>query len=227
MILRALKATLQIRGSDQQQLELINSVELLGMKLSFWGAGRLVQKRPLLCFHFQQLHIQVAGRNLLSIALVLGICLAFVTTVDMRRIGKFNNGIGEILHKFLGGNTKTIVIYFAVLYMIITTFVTFLATTRYLFGLGDIYKGLEFMKVVSDVKVPINAVAFTLGTAALGILVNHTEYLVRAADFGLSSLLLLVAAAATKSVLSQGKIPWIEGATTMGLAGFMGLSFIH
>jgi hypothetical protein len=64
-----LKATLQIRGSDQQQLELINSVELLGMKLSFWGPGRLVQKRPLLCFHFQQLHIQVAGRNLLSIAL--------------------------------------------------------------------------------------------------------------------------------------------------------------
>ena len=165
--------------------------------------------------------------NLLSIALVLGICLAFVTTVDMRRIGKFNNGIGEILHKFLGGNTKTIVMYFAVLYMIITTFVTFLATTRDLFGLGDIYKGLEFMKVVSDVKVPINAVAFTLGTAALGILVNHTEYLVRAADFGLSSLLLLVAAAATKSVVSQGKIPWIEGATTAALTGLLGLSFVH
>jgi hypothetical protein len=69
MILRALKASLQIRGSDQQQLELINSVELLGMKLSFWGPGRLVKKRPLLCFHFQKLHIQVAGRNLLSIAL--------------------------------------------------------------------------------------------------------------------------------------------------------------
>ena len=165
--------------------------------------------------------------NLLSIALVLGVSLAFVTTVDMRRIGKFNNGIGEILHKFLGGNTKTIVIYFAVLYMIVTTFVTFLATTRYLFGLGDIYKGLEFMKVVSDVKVPINAVAFTLATAALGILVNHTEYLVRAADFGLSSLLLLVAAAATKSVVSQGKIPWIEGATTAALTGLLGLSFVH
>lgn len=165
--------------------------------------------------------------NLLSIALVLGVSLAFVTTVDMRRIGKFNNGIGEILHKFLGGNTKTIVIYFAVLYMIVTTFVTFLATTRYLFGLGDIYKGLEFMKVVSDVKVPINAVAFTLATAALGILVNHTEYLVRAADFGLSSLLLLVAAAATKSVVSQGKVPWIEGATTAALTGLLGLSFVH
>jgi amino acid transporter len=165
--------------------------------------------------------------NLLSITLVLGICLAFVTTVDMRRLWTFNNGIGEILHKFLGGNTKTIVTYFAVIYMIVTTFVTFLASTRYLFGLGEIYKGLDFMKVVTEAKVPINAVAFTLATAAIGILVNHTEYLVRAADFSLSSLLLLVAAAATKSVASQGKIPWIEGATTVGLAGLLGLSFVH
>ena len=165
--------------------------------------------------------------NLLSIALVLGICLAFVTTVDMRRLWTFDNGIGEILHKFLGGNTKTIVIYFAVLYMIITTFVTFLATTRYLFGLGEVYKGLDFMKVVTEAKVPINAVLFTLSTAAIGILVNHTEYLVRAADFGLSALLLMVAAAATKSIASQGKIPWIEGTTTAALAGFMGLSFVQ
>lgn len=165
--------------------------------------------------------------NLLSIALVLGICLAFVTTVDMRRLWKFDNGIGEILHKFLGGNTKMIVTYFAVLYMIITTFVTFLATTRYLFGLGDVYKGLDFMKVVTEAKVPINAVLFTLSTAALGIIVNHKESLVRAADFGLSALLLMVAAAATKSVVSQGKIPWIEATTTVGLAGFMGLSFVQ
>jgi basic amino acid/polyamine antiporter, APA family len=165
--------------------------------------------------------------NLLSITLVLGICLAFVTTVDMRRLWTFDNGIGEILHKFLGGNTKTIVTYFAVLYMIITTFVTFLATTRYLFGLGDVYKGLDFMKVVTEAKVPINAVLFTLVTAALGIIVNHKESLVRAADFGLSALLLMVAAAATKSVASQGKIPWIEGTTTMGLAGLLGLSFVQ
>ena len=145
----------------------------------------------------------------------------------MRRLWKFDNGIGEILHKFLGGNTKMIVTYFAVLYMIITTFVTFLATTRYLFGLGDVYKGLDFMKVVTEAKVPINAVLFTLSTAALGIIVNHKESLVRAADFGLSALLLMVAAAATKSVVSQGKIPWIEGTTTAALAGFMGLSFVH
>jgi len=164
--------------------------------------------------------------NLISIALVLGICLAFVTTVDMWSLRNFDNGIGEILQVFLGGSTKTFVKYFAVIYMIITTFVAFLATTRYIFGLGDVYKSLETFKVVNEEKVPINAVIFTLIASAICIFVNHTENLVRAADFGLSALLLIVAAAATKSVASQGKVPWIEGTTTAALAGFLGLSFV-
>jgi amino acid transporter len=113
-------------------------------------------------------------------------CLAFVTTVDMWSLRSFDNGIGDILQGFLGGRTKTIITYFAVIYMIVTTFVTFLATTRYVFGLGDVYKSLDFFKRVNDNKSPTNAIMVTLLTAAAGILVNHVEYLVRAADFGLS-----------------------------------------
>ena len=164
--------------------------------------------------------------NLISILLVAGMCLAFVTTVDMWSLTSFDNGIGDILQGFLGGHTKTIVTYFAVIYMIVTTFVTFLATTRYVFGLGDVYKSLDFFKRVNDAKSPTNAIMVTLLTAALGILVNHTEYLVRAADFGLSALLLIVASAATKSVVSEGKIPWVEAPTAVALAGFLGLSFV-
>ena len=68
-ILRSLKATLQIKESEEHNLELINSVELLGIRLSFCGPGRLVQRRPLLFFHFHHLHLDVAGRRLLSIPL--------------------------------------------------------------------------------------------------------------------------------------------------------------
>ena len=165
--------------------------------------------------------------NLISIALILGICLAFVSTVDMRGLKTYDNGIGNILQKFLGGNTKVVVVYFSVIYMIITTFITFLASTRYLFSLGAEYNFLEPMKVLNEAKVPINAVLFTLIASALCILVNHTEYLVRAADFGLSVMLLLVASAATKSVYDKGKVPWIEGSTAAALAGLAGLSFIR
>lgn len=165
--------------------------------------------------------------NLLSIGLVLGICLAFVTTVDMRRLKNYDNGLGDIFQKVLGGNTKTVITIFAIVYMIVTTFIVFLSTTRYLYGLGDIYKNLDFMKTVNEMKVPTNAVLCTLGLSAVCILGNHIEYLIRAADFGLSALLLLVAAAATKSLVDKGKIPWIEGPTTVALAGLAGLTFVR
>jgi hypothetical protein len=165
--------------------------------------------------------------NMLAIGLVLGICLTFITSVDMRRLKSYDNGIGESLQKFLGGNTKTMVMYFSVIYMIITTFVAFLASTRYLFGLGAEYKLLESMRGLNEEKVPINAVFLTLGLSALCILVNHTEYLVRSADLGLSVMLLFVASAATKSTYDKGKIPWVEGSTAAALAGLAGLSFVR
>jgi hypothetical protein len=83
------------------------------------------------------------------------------------------------------------------------------------------------MKTVNEAKVPMNAVLSTLGLCAVCILGNHIEYLIRVADFGLSALLLLVAAAATKSVVDKGKIPWIEAPTTVALAGLAGLSFVR
>lgn len=165
--------------------------------------------------------------NLISVLVILGISLAFVSTVDMRRLKSYENGIGDILQKFLGGNTKTIVMYFSVIYMIITSFIVFLSSTRYLFSLGSEYKFLESMKVLNEAKVPIYAVLLSILASALCILVNHTEYLVRAADFGLSVMLLFVASAATKSVYDRGEVPWIEGATTAGLAGLAGLSFVR
>lgn len=159
--------------------------------------------------------------NALSTSLVLGLCIAFVTSVDMRKLRNFDNGIGEIFQAYLGGNTKTAVTYFSVIYMIITTFVAFLATTRYMYGLGDVYKGLEFMKTVNEAKAPTTAIFSTLATSAATILVNHAEWLVRAADFSLASLLFLVASAAAKE---KGAL--VEGGTAVSFAGLMALSFL-
>ena len=159
--------------------------------------------------------------NALSTSLVLGLCIAFVTSVDMRKLRNFDNGIGEIFQAYLGGNTKTAVTYFSVIYMIITTFVAFLATTRYMYGLGDVYKGLEFMKTVNEAKAPTTAIFSTLATSAATILVNHAEWLVRAADFSLASLLFLVASAAAKE---KGTL--VEGGTAVSFAGLMALSFL-
>lgn len=68
-ILRALRAALQNSASGHQDLELINSVELLGIKIGFRGPGRLVRLTALLCFRFHRLKVQVAGRTVFSIPL--------------------------------------------------------------------------------------------------------------------------------------------------------------
>jgi L-asparagine transporter-like permease len=164
--------------------------------------------------------------NLLSIVLVLGLCLAFIVFVDMKNIKYYDDSIGNIFGAFFGKQGKFIGTYFSVIYMIITTFVTFLATTRYIYGLGEKYKALDFITMLNQAKVPINSIGVTLAASAAAILVNHTETLVRVADFGLSSLLFMVAGAATRSVVLQGKIPWIEAPTAVGLLGMLGLSFM-
>lgn len=164
--------------------------------------------------------------NLLSIALVLGLCLAFIVLVDMKNLKYYDDSIGNIFGALFGSNAKYAGTYLSVIYMIVTTFVTFLATTRYIYGLGENYKILEFTRVLNEAKVPVYSVALTLLTSAVAILVNHTETLVRFADFGLSFMLLMVASAATHSVVSQDKIPWIEAPTAAGLLGLLGLTFI-
>lgn len=68
-LLRAAQARLAIKIVDTDELELHNSIGLLGITLSFKGPGVLVQKRPLLQFYFQKLQIGIAQIHLISFSL--------------------------------------------------------------------------------------------------------------------------------------------------------------
>ena len=164
--------------------------------------------------------------NGISITMVLGLALAFTSWVNMKRLKFYDNGIGDIAQVFLGGGSKTYTAWFAVIYMIITTFVTFLATTRYLYSLADLYPLLAPLKYMNSEKAPSFSILLTTITSAIGILLNNIEYLVRLSDFGLSTLLVMVAAASTKSQILEGKTPWVEGLTTASLLGLLGISFV-
>lgn len=164
--------------------------------------------------------------NAISILLTLGLCLAFVTWVNMKKLYSFENGVGEILQSLLGGNMGFYAVLLAVIYMIMSTFVKFFATTRYMYGLSEINKSLEPLRVLNESKAPSNTIWLTAALAGIGILVNHTEYLIRFSDFGLSTLLVTMSAAAMKLSLDAGNVPWVEGATTAAFAGLMGISFM-
>jgi L-asparagine transporter-like permease len=164
--------------------------------------------------------------NGISIFLTLGLCLAFVSWVNIKKLDCFENGVGAILDSLLGGNISTTVMICSVVYMMVTTFVAFLATTRYIYGLAEHEKALKPLRKLNEKNAPENTIWLTTGLAALGIMVNHTEYLVRFADFGLSTLLLTMGAAATKLGFLNGQIPITEAATTAAFAGLMGISFM-
>lgn len=163
--------------------------------------------------------------NGLCFFLLIGVCLAYVTWVNYAKLGNHDNAIGDIVQHFLGGNSKSVVKYIAIIYLLLTTFVTFLATSRYLYGFSEDFKTMNFLSKLNEAKAPMNAILLTGVVASFGILMNHTETLVRLSDFGLSAMLLLVSAAATKYMYDKGKMPWIEGLTTTAFAGLMGLSF--
>ena len=162
--------------------------------------------------------------NIISSVLTLGMCLAFVSWVNIRKLTHYDNGLGDILQVFLGGNAKQWVMVGSVAYMIITTFVAYLATTRYIYGLAEQHSSLSMLRGLNENKVPTKTVALTTIASAATILINHIEKLVRLSSVSLSSMLILVSAAATKSMVEQGKLPLIEGLTTASFVGLMGLS---
>ena len=163
--------------------------------------------------------------NIISILLLTGAIIGYITWVDLKSLSSFDNPLGELFHVFLGGNTRDIFINVAVSFMGLTTFVVFLATTRYLYGLSELYPRLAFLKSMNAAKVPDTAVYTTFGIASLAALLNHTEVLLRMSDVGLAVQLAAVAAAATVTQFKKGHLPLIEGATTVALSAVLGSVF--
>ena len=163
--------------------------------------------------------------NLISIILLIGVVLAYICWVDIGSLKSYDNPIGEVFQVFLGGYTREIFIGFAVMFMVITSFVIFLVTTRYLYGLADEYPVLAPLKSVNAAKVPDTAIYTTFGISSAVAFLNHTESLLRLTDLGLGIQLLTVAGAATVSQIKAGAFPLIEGATTAALTAVLASVF--
>jgi L-asparagine transporter-like permease len=124
-----------------------------------------------------------------------------------------------MLNNILGMNVKEYFSVIAVFFMIITMFVVFLSTTRYLFSIGEKYENLKFLTVLNENKVPTAPIIATTAVVSATVLINHFGTLVSIADLALGGFLFLVAAAATKFKYDKGEIPIVEGLTATGFIG--------
>ena len=105
--------------------------------------------------------------------------------------------------------------------MIVTGFISFLATTRYMYSLGREHTYLESFTYLNDNKVPWVSVLATTIIAGAAILNNHVFTLVKLSDLTLTVTLLMVSLAAMRAKLTKQKFPIIEGAATFSLLAIL------
>jgi len=156
--------------------------------------------------------------NTIAIVFVLGLSLAVVNFTDLRKVKPLERAIGFMLNNISGMNIRHYFYVIAVFFMIITMFVVFLATTRYIFSLGEKHN-LPILTKLNENKVPTVPIIATTAVVGVTVLINHFGTLVSIADLALGGFLFLVAAAATKSKYDKGEIPIIEGLTATGFIG--------
>jgi amino acid transporter len=161
--------------------------------------------------------------NSIAILFVLGLTFAVITFTDLQKVKPLEHVIGQMLNNVTGYNVKNYFNVIAVFFMIVTMFVTFLATTRYMYSLGDKYKS-EYFTALNENKAPVVPVALTTLLISVIVLINHVDILVGFADIALGSFLFLVAAAATVYKYQKGEIPVLEGLTASSFLGVFGAS---
>ena len=164
--------------------------------------------------------------NALSTLLTVGVCFAFLVVYSSHTLPEGDNVISGIVESMLGKTAGVFTSGLSIVLMLATSFVAFLATTRYMFSLGKEIPALALLSDLNDNKVPWKSVLITFVIATLGILNNHVFTLVKISDIALTVTLFLVSAAATKMQLIKGATPVVEGITTIALGALMGCIFL-
>jgi amino acid transporter len=165
--------------------------------------------------------------NILAIIFILGLSLAVLNFSDLKKAKPLERAVGFMLNNLTGLNIRHYFSVIAVFFMIITMFVTFLATTRYIFSLGEKYESLKFMTKLNENKVPTVPILATTAVVGATVLINHFNTLVSIADLALGGFLFLVAAAATKFKYDKGEAPIVEGLTATGFIGIFAATALN
>ena len=176
--------------------------------------------------------------NAISTLLTVGVSYAFLHVLTLKKYGgtggapvPTENALGVILESALGPPVANIVEMLSHILIIATAFVSFLAVTRYMFSMAELHDKkdkteetfmsgrLGWLQAVNENKAPWKAILAAFVLIAGGILLNHTEHLVQLTDSFLTFIMVSVSAAVSVMQWKKGKVPWIEGATTLGFAG--------
>lgn len=165
--------------------------------------------------------------NALSTLLTAGVSFAFLVVFQGYTFKENENIVAKIVGTMLGEGAEQFTSLLSIALMVISGFIAFLASTRYMYGLGKEIPFLASFKELNHASAPWKAIGVSAVIIALGILNNHVYQLVKVCDITLMITLLLVSIAVTRLKISKGKIPWIEGLTTVSLGGLLSAATIY
>lgn len=160
----------------------------------------------------------------ISVLLVAGLCLAAVIYIKDFKAINVDDIVADIFEKIFNKDIGKYVSYFAVLCMIISTFVGFLGSIRYTYGLSEQIPFFKFIREGGDGHVSHISILIIGALCALAILINQTTSLVELSDIALIITLLLVSSSASYEKFKEGVMPVTDGLTSGGLLGILGLT---
>ena len=157
---------------------------------------------------------------IISIILTAGVCLACLYYIDFKN-DTIENALAIIFDRGILNGSGKYITTLSLIFMIITTFLGYLVTTRYLYTIPEDIKGLDFIKDGNSGNVSAISILLVTILAALAILINSTISLVEYTDIALIIVLLLVSSSVFIDKYKHSNISVIDGASSAGFVSVL------
>lgn len=161
------------------------------------------------------------GSTIISSFLLGALCLAFIAYVPLRGMRHFDNIFANIAKYAFGDNEAEIMKWVAAGFILVSSLVNYVGLSRYVYSgiKGTIF---EEWRDLNSAKAPWK-ILLGLGAVMMGFIVmNNVDKLVAVADLLLVGVLAAVSWSAARRALKEGKRPFVETGTTLGLFGVGG-----
>jgi hypothetical protein len=153
---------------------------------------------------------------LISIILVSGLSLSAIVWIKDFTKTNLSNIVADIYEKSLDHGSHIYITILAIFLMIGTTFLSFLASIRYLYGITETIPMLEFIRSGGDGNVSLNSIIIVSALCSIALMIQQLTSLVEVSDIALIFVLLLVSFSSFYDKYKNNETSTIDLSTSIG-----------
>lgn len=166
--------------------------------------------------------------NGISAVLTLCIAAAIIVWLPNLTAGQENDAFHLLFSQVVGQWIDAPLKWVIIAFILLTSFIVFLSTARYLYGMGENVTWLAPLKETNAAKAPWKAITAVFGIGSVIALLNNVHILVMITDIGFAVIAALVAGSVSVADWREGKTgsAVINGATGAGFLGLLASALI-